>query len=56
MWLVFAFGFAIFAGVTSVLAKCGIRKTGSTAATWLCCCRAAVGLLLVTGGTPAMLS
>lgn len=33
MWLVFAFGFAIFAGVTSVLAKCGIRKTDSTVAT-----------------------
>ena len=33
MWLVFAFGSAIFAGVTSVLAKCGIRKTDSTVAT-----------------------
>lgn len=33
MWLIFAFGSALFAGVTSVLAKCGIRKTDSTAAT-----------------------
>lgn len=33
MWLVFAFGSAIFAGVTSILAKCGIRKTNSTVAT-----------------------
>lgn len=33
MWLVFAFGSAIFAGITSILAKCGIRKTDSTVAT-----------------------
>lgn len=33
MWLVFAFGSAVFAGVTSILAKCGIRKTDSTVAT-----------------------
>lgn len=33
MWLVFAFGSALFAGVTSILAKCGIRKTDSTVAT-----------------------
>ena len=33
MWLIFAFGSAIFAGVTSILAKCGIRKTDSTVAT-----------------------
>lgn len=33
MWLVFALGSAIFAGITSILAKCGIRKTDSTAAT-----------------------
>ena len=33
MWLVFAFGSAIFAGLTSILAKCGIRKTDSTVAT-----------------------
>lgn len=33
MWIVFAFGSAFFAGVTSILAKCGIRKTDSTVAT-----------------------
>lgn len=33
MWVVFAFGSAMFAGVTSILAKCGIRKTDSTVAT-----------------------
>lgn len=33
MWILFAFGSAFFAGVTSVLAKCGIRKTDSTVAT-----------------------
>lgn len=33
MWIVFAFGSAIFAGITAILAKCGIRKTDSTVAT-----------------------
>lgn len=33
MWLFFAFASAFFAGVTSILAKCGIRKTDSTVAT-----------------------
>ncbi|MDO5545106.1 MAG: EamA family transporter [Eubacteriales bacterium] len=33
MWILFAFGSALFAGITSILAKCGIRKTDSTAAT-----------------------
>ena len=33
MWLVYAAGSAFFAGVTSILAKCGIRKTDSTVAT-----------------------
>ncbi len=33
MWILFAFGSAFFAGVTAVLAKCGIRKTDSTVAT-----------------------
>ena len=35
MWVVLAFGSAFFAGVTSILAKCGIRKTDSTVATAL---------------------
>lgn len=33
MWVLYAFGSAFFAGVTSILAKCGIRKTDSTIAT-----------------------
>ena len=33
MWLLYAVGSAFFAGVTSILAKCGIRKTDSTVAT-----------------------
>ena len=33
MWILFAFGSALFAGLTSVLAKCGIKKTDSDAAT-----------------------
>ena len=33
MWMVYAAGSAFFAGVTSILAKCGIRKTDATVAT-----------------------
>ena len=33
MWALFAFGSALLAGLTSILAKCGIRKTDSTLAT-----------------------
>ena len=33
MWLMYAAGSAFFAGITSILAKCGIRKTDSTVAT-----------------------
>ncbi len=33
MWLIFAFGSALFAGITSILAKCGIQKTDSAVAT-----------------------
>ena len=33
MWLIFAIGSAFFAGITSILAKCGIQKTDSTVAT-----------------------
>lgn len=33
MWIMFAFGSAVFAGITSILAKCGIQKTDSTVAT-----------------------
>ena len=33
MWTLYAAGSAFFAGITSILAKCGIRKTDSTVAT-----------------------
>ena len=33
MWILFAFGSALFAGLTSILAKCGIKNTDSNAAT-----------------------
>lgn len=33
MWVALAFGSAFFAGITAVLAKCGIRSTNSTVAT-----------------------
>lgn len=32
MWLMYAAGSAFFAGITSILAKCGIRRTDSTVA------------------------
>lgn len=33
MWILYAIGSAFFAGITSILAKCGIRKTDSNVAT-----------------------
>lgn len=33
MWVLFAVGSAFFAGITSILAKCGIKNTDSTVAT-----------------------
>ena len=42
MWIVFAFGSALFAGLTSILAKCGIRETDSAVA-------AAIRTLVVLG-------
>ena len=33
MWVLYAFGSALFAGLTAILAKCGIRKTDSMVAT-----------------------
>lgn len=35
MWVLFAFGSAFFAGITAILAKCGIKKTDSDIATTL---------------------
>ena len=33
LWVLYAFGSALFAGLTAILAKCGIKKTDSDAAT-----------------------
>lgn len=33
MWMIYAIGSAFFAGITAILAKCGIRKTDSDVAT-----------------------
>lgn len=33
MWVLYAFGSALFAGVTAILAKCGIKQTDSNVAT-----------------------
>ena len=35
MWILFAFGSALFAGLTAILAKCGIRNTDSNVTTAL---------------------
>lgn len=35
MWILYAFGSAFFAGITAILAKCGIRRSDSDAATAL---------------------
>ena len=35
MWIAYAFGSALFAGLTSSLAKCGIKQTDSNVATAL---------------------
>ena len=35
MWIDFSFGAALFAGLTSILAKCGIKNTDSNVATAL---------------------
>lgn len=43
MWVLLALGSAVFAGITSILAKCGIKNTDSTAATAI---RTAVVLLM----------
>ena len=33
MWLLYAVGSSFFAGITSILVKCGIKKTDSDVAT-----------------------
>ena len=38
MWILFAIGSSFFAGITAVLAKCGIQKTDSDVATAIRTC------------------
>ena len=45
MWILFAFGSAVFAGLTSILAKCGIRKTDSDAATAMVMITGSIGTI-----------
>lgn len=35
MWILYAIGSSFFAGITAILAKCGIQKTDSDVATAL---------------------
>ena len=48
MWVLLAFLSAFFAGITAILAKCGIKKTDSDVATFL---RTCVVLLFAWGIT-----
>ena len=70
MWILFAIGSSFFAGITAILAKCGIQKTDSDVATavrtivvllfsWIVfheklTRKAAVGVVLITVGTVIM--
>lgn len=67
MWILYAVGSAFFAGVTSVLAKSGIKKTDSNIATAIRTVvfsyfvfgerltkKEGAGLFLLTAGTVAM--
>lgn len=52
MWLIYAFSSAFFAGITAILAKCGIRRTDSTVATAVRTCVVLVfswAMVLLTG-------
>lgn len=52
MWLIYAFDSAFFAGITAILAKCGIRRTDSTVATAVRTCVVLVfswAMVLLTG-------
>lgn len=57
MWVLFAFGSAFFAGVTSILAKCGIRKTDSSVATAVRTVLVLLfswGMVFLTGSLPSL--
>ena len=57
MWIVYAFGSAFFAGLTSILAKCGIRKTDSDAATAIRTCVVLIFswlMVFIAGSAPSI--
>lgn len=57
MWIVYAFGSAFFAGLTSILAKCGIRKTDSDAATAIRTCVVLIFswlMVFIVGSAPSI--
>lgn len=43
MWIVYAAGSSFFAGITAVLAKCGIRKTEKKELAFICLSGLAAG-------------
>lgn len=59
MWIIYAIGSSFFAGITAILAKCGIRKTDSDVATAIRTIvfheklnkRSAAGAVCITAGT-----
>ena len=53
MWLLYAVGSSFFAGITSILAKCGIRKTDSDIATAIRTCVVFLFFWLLTALTGA---
>lgn len=54
MWLVYAIGSALFAGVTAILGKCGVKTTDSTVATALRTCVVLVFAWLMAAITGAL--
>ena len=57
MWVLLAFLSAFFAGITAILAKCGIKKTNSDVATFLRTCVVLVFawvIALISGGINSM--
>ena len=57
MWIIFAFGSALFAGLTAILAKCGMKDMDSSLATALRTCVVLVfswAMVLITGALPGI--
>ena len=57
MWILFAFGSALFAGLTAILAKCGMKDMDSNLATALRTCVVLVFswiMVLITGSLPGI--